>query len=60
MDLNYGVIIFLFQNTFILRVANFADIIKLQPCLLKQPGKTQKILKELEIMYLNPISICIY
>ena len=44
----------LFQNTFILnrpRKANFADIIKLEPCLLKQPLKTQKKLKELEIMY---------
>ena len=44
----------LFQNIFILRrpgVANFADVIKLQPFLLKQPLKTQKKLKELQIMY---------
>ena len=32
-------------------MANFADVIKLQPILLKQPLKTQKKLKELQIMY---------
>ena len=56
----------LFQNTFISRrprVAIFTDIIydillrKLQPCLLQQPLKTQKKLKELEIMYQNAIYI---
>ena len=43
-----------FQNTFILwmfRVANLLTSSKLQPCLLKQPLKTQKKWKELEIMY---------
>ena len=32
---------------------------KLLPCLLKKSLKTQKKLKELEIMYQNPIYICI-
>ena len=32
---------------------------KLQPCLLKQPLKTQENLKELEIMYQNAIYLCI-
>ena len=58
----------LLQNTFISRrprVAIFTDIIddilltKLQPCLLKQSLKTQKKLKELEIMYQNAIYISI-
>ena len=33
------------------RVTNFADIIKIQPCLLKQPFKTQRKLKYLKIMH---------
>ena len=33
------------------RVGNFADIINMQPCLLKQPFKIKKKLKELEIIY---------
>ena len=51
----------LYQNVFILirsTVANFADIINLQP-LLKKPLKTQKKLKELEIKCSNAIYICI-
>ena len=51
----------LYQNVFILirsTVANFADIINLQP-LLKKPLKTQKKLKELEINCSNAIYICI-
>ena len=52
MDRNYHIIFF--KNNFVLRrprVANFADIIKLQPCLLPKPFETQKKLKELEIVY---------
>ena len=51
----------LYQNVFILirsTVANFADIINLQP-LLKKPLKNQKKLKELEIKCSNAIYICI-
>ena len=52
----------LFQNIFILRsswVANFADIIKIVTMFIKKSLKTQKNLKELEIMYQNAIFICI-
>ena len=41
------------------RVANFAETIKLQPCFLKQPLKTQAKLKKLEITYQNAIYVCI-
>ena len=47
MDRNY-------ENTFILRrprVAIFADIIKIVTMFIKTSLKTQKMLKELEIMY---------
>ena len=58
MDRNNDVI---FQNTLILRrsrVVSFADIIKIVNMLIKSL-KTQKKLKELEIMYQNAIYICI-
>ena len=51
----------LYENSFILRrptVANFAGIIKI-PTIIKKPLKTQKRLKELEIMCSNAIYICI-
>ena len=52
----------LYENAFILRrstvVANFVDIIKI-PTIIKKPLKTQKRLKELEIMCSNAIYICI-
>ena len=58
MNRNYDVTI-LFPITVIflrkLRVAKFADIIKIQLCLLTEPLKTQKMLKDLEIMHLNAI-----
>ena len=52
----------LFQNTVILRrpgVAIFADIIKIIARFIKKNLKTQKKLKELEIMYQNAIYIYI-
>ena len=52
----------LFQNTFILRrpgVAIFADVIKIITMFSKKIFKTQKKLKELEIMYENTIYTCI-
>ena len=51
-----------YQNAFILRrpsLANFADIIKISTMFIKKPLKTEKKLKELEIMYSNAIYICI-
>ena len=48
MDMNYDVITFILRSP---REAKFANIINLQPWLLKQPLKTQAKLKELEIMY---------
>ena len=53
IDKNYDIITFVL-NTFILRrpsVASFSDIIKLQPGLSKEPLKTSKKVKELEIVY---------
>ena len=50
------------QNTFILRtprVAILADIIKIVTMFIKKSLKTQKKLKELEIIYQNTIFICI-
>ena len=52
----------LFQNTFILRrprLAIFAEIIKIITMFIKKCFKTQKKLKELEIMYQNTTYICI-
>ena len=52
----------LFSKIFILKrpgVAIFADIIKIESHLLKQSLKTQEKLRELEIIYLNEIYICI-
>ena len=53
MDRNYDPINIISKNLFLRRprVANFADIIKIEPCLLKQHLTTQKKLKELEIKY---------
>ena len=52
----------LFQITFILRrprVANFTDIIKLQPRFLKQSLKTQENVKRIGNYLSNQIFICI-
>ena len=52
----------LLRNTLILRrpgVIIFADIIKIVTMFIKKLLKTQKKLKELEIMYQNPIYMCI-
>ena len=60
MDRSYDVITF--YKTFIWRsprVTNFADIIKIVAMLLKHSLKTQKKLKEVEIMYWNAIYIYI-
>ena len=46
MNRNYSIITFILGR---LRVTNFAASSKLQPSLLKQPLKTEKMLKELEI-----------
>ena len=60
MDRNYDIITF--RNIFILGrpiVANVAYIIKIATMIKKQRLKTQKRLKELEIIYWNEICICI-
>ena len=52
----------LFENTFILRwsrVAIFADINKMLPCLLNQSLKTQNRSKELEFIDQYAVYICI-
>ena len=52
----------LLSKIFILKrpgVAIFADIIKIETRLLKQSLKTQEKLRELAIIYLNEIYICI-
>ena len=52
----------LFQSSIILKrreVANIADIIKIIARFLKNSSKTQEKLGEREIMYQNPIFICI-
>ena len=52
----------LFQITFTLRrprVAIFANIIKIVTSLIKKTLKAQKKLKQLEIIYQNPVYICI-
>ena len=52
----------LFQITFTLRrprVAIFASIIKIVTSLIKKTLKAQKKLKQLEIIYQNPVYICI-
>ena len=55
MDENYDAITFISENLFFIlrgpRVANFGDISKLPPSLLRQPIKTPWKLKELEIKY---------
>ena len=61
MDRNYGVITII-SNTLILGrpgVVTFADIIKILAMFEKQLLKFQEKLKELEIMYQNPIYMCI-
>ena len=60
MDRNYGVITII-SNTLILGrpgVVTFADIIKILAMFEKQLLKFQEKLKELEIMYQNPIYMC--
>ena len=47
MDINYDVITFILSG---LEKPILLKLSKLQPCLLKQPLKTQKKLKGLEIM----------
>ena len=52
----------LLQNTFTLRrsrVVIFADIHKIVTMFIKKTLKSQKMLKELEIMYRNASYICI-
>ena len=61
MDRNYGVITII-SNTLILGrpgVVTFADIIKILAMFEKQLLKFQEKLKEFEIMYQNPIYMCI-
>ena len=55
-------VIDLFQNTLILRrprVVISADVIKVVTMFIKKTLKTQKKLKELEIMYQNLTYICV-
>ena len=56
MDRNYDVIIFILRRP---REAIFAKIVKIVTMFTKTSLKTQKMLKELEIMYRNTINICI-
>ena len=61
MDRNYGVTTII-SNTLILGrpgVVTFADIIKILAMFEKQLLKFQEKLKEFEIMYQNPIYMCI-
>ena len=54
MDRNYDVITFISKYFYFKKAStatNVADIIKVATCLLEQPLKTQKKLKELEIIY---------
>ena len=61
MDRNYDIIIFILKYFYLrkLRVAIFADIIKIVTMFTKTSLKTQKMLKELEITYRSAINICI-
>ena len=61
IDRNYDVITFILQYLYFKKTEQlfFLTSSKLQPYLLKLFLKTQKKLKELDIMYQNAIYICI-
>ena len=62
MNKNYDIIIFILKYLYFKKTwsIHFAEIIKIVTVFIKTSLKTQKMLKELEIMYENENNICIF
>ena len=61
MNKNYDIIIFILKYLYFRKTEiHFAEIIKIVTVFIKTSLKTQKMLKELEIMYENENNICIF